>query len=39
MASKHHRLAMEMEEERRAKLDNDTICVYNYIVDILYDKV
>ena len=37
-ASKHLRLAVEMEKERRVRLENDVIYVYKYSVDIVYDK-
>ena len=38
VASKHLRLAMETEEERRARLENDAIYVYKYGVGICDDK-
>ena len=34
VTSKHLRLAVETEEERRAGLENDAIYVYKYSVDI-----
>ena len=34
VASKHYRLAVETDEERRARLENDAIYVYKYCVDI-----
>ena len=34
VASKNLRLAVETEEERRARLENDAIYVYQYSVDI-----
>ena len=38
VARKHLRLAMETEEERRARPENDAICVYKYSVDICVCK-
>ena len=34
VASKHLRLVVETEDERRARLENDAIYVYKYSVDI-----